>query len=94
MIDTSMRVRFYDDRGKDKGYYIIVNILFEDLNVCLCTVTPLGVSKTLFDKWEDIPSPYVLFDKSDGHIMTENLQFWIAENYNRMSDEPCSRTAQ
>jgi len=83
-IDTySMKVRLYDDRGKDKNFYYMEKIIFEDdLNLLIYVSLP----------WYDDDPEFadgigpVLIDKLTGVVETSNLQFYYAENYYGRSD--------
>lgn len=86
-IDTSILVRFYDDRGREISYYL-KEILYETDDFCLCTASFMQESlfgvedKTVkFDEniygYED---ERVLFDKNTHQVLTNNLDRYYAEN--------------
>jgi hypothetical protein len=66
MIDTSKKIRFYDDRGKDKELYTLSHILYENGNICL------GKTNT---------GSIILFTKKTGKVLVSHFEFWYAENY-------------
>jgi hypothetical protein len=73
MIDTKRKIRFYDDRGKYKRCLYLSQILFENSFVCLC-ITDNSIDE-------------ILFNKITGRVLTSNLQFYSAENYDEMRIE-------
>jgi hypothetical protein len=86
-IDTSILVRFYDDRGREESYFL-KDVVYEDDNFCLCTASFMqgslfGVEdKTV--KFEENVDGYedkrVLFDKDTHAVLTNNLDSHYAEN--------------
>lgn len=80
MINTKLPIRFYDDRDKDKSDVRLEEILFEDKRVCLCSVSIDGDKDGIDEEFKK-----VLFNKENGVVLTENFQFWIAENYENES---------
>lgn len=77
-IDTKLPIRFYDDRGKNETEVIVEKILFEDKETCLCQVSVDGDIEAIDEEFKRI-----LFFKEDGRVLTENFQFWYAENYKK-----------
>lgn len=68
MIDTTKPVRFLDDRNKVKDAVALKRVLFQNHRVCLCLTDDDEVGE-------------VLFQLSDGQVLTDNLAFWYAENH-------------
>lgn len=75
-VNTKLPVRFYDDRGKDKSELILEEILFEDEKVCLCAISMDGDKDGIDEEFKR-----VLFNKEDGMVLTDNFQYWTAENF-------------
>jgi hypothetical protein len=71
MIDTSKRVIFFDDRCKTKDLMFMREVLHDDGVVCLC--------KAAFKENGRLRA-YILFNKSNGEVLTSNFDFWYAEN--------------
>lgn len=82
-VDSSKPVRFYDDRQRSDCEGFMGRILFETDKVCLCDVDFYQedpTDDTMLVATED-PTELVLFDKETGEVLTCNLRFWYAENY-------------
>jgi hypothetical protein len=86
-IDTSILVRFYDDRGREESYFL-KEILYETDDFCLCTASFMQESlfgvedKTV--KFDENVYGYkdkrVLFDKDTHKVLTSDLDSYYAEN--------------
>ena len=70
-IDTKKPIRFFDDRGKNNSELILDKILYENNTICLGTIKDGELEG----------GPEILFNKINGKVLTENLQFWQAENH-------------
>lgn len=68
MIDTTKKVRFFDDRGKnnDMESYTLSHILYENSKICL------GKTNT---------GALILFSLKTGRCLITSFEFWYAENY-------------
>ena len=67
MIDTTKKVRFYSDTGKSHyPDHIMKEVLFEDDLVCLCESTDFI---------------YILFHKISHEVLTSDLMYYYAENF-------------
>ena len=75
-INTKLPTRFYDDRSKDDSEIKLEKILFEDDETCLCVISIDGDKDGIDEEFKR-----VLFNKESGEVLTNNFQFWIAENY-------------
>ena len=72
-------VYFYDDRGKTKDFLVLVDVLYENEQVCLCTA-----------KWQDpanlqdVDEEYankvytLLFDKESCEVHHKDWDSWYA----------------
>lgn len=69
-IDIEKPVFFYDDRGKTFVRLRVAEILFVKGAMVLCEA-----------KFSDDDALHtVLFDRDSREVLTENFQFWYAEN--------------
>jgi hypothetical protein len=66
MIDTTKKVRFFDDRSKTDEIYTLSHILYEDGRICV------GKTNT---------GSIIMFSLKSGKSLTTYFEFWIAENY-------------
>ena len=88
MIDTTKRVRFYDDRGRNDTYFM-KNVIFEDVTFCLCYASFMqeshfGEEKVAIDVFEEnsgIEDLVVLFYKDGGDVLCTDLAYYYAENF-------------
>ncbi len=71
MVNTGKKVKFIADRGRQYSDFVMVNIIFENESICLCESDLKGKNKV------------ILFDKKDGKVLTENVDYgcYYAENY-------------
>lgn len=69
-IDIEKPVFFYDDRSKSTARLKVAEILFVKGAMVLC--------ETRFPEDEALRT--VLFDRDSREVLTDNFQFWYADN--------------
>jgi hypothetical protein len=69
-IDVSKPLTFYDDRGKTSEKLEMTEVLFVKGAMVLC--------EARFPGHDALHT--VLFDRDSREVLTENFQFWFAQN--------------